>query len=117
MLIYKFSTRKHQYTNGHKDNFVFLCSDSSCGLIIKGDLYYGASKSAGELNLNPPYPGEDSNSDNCWASYDYGCCLRSRGIDLGIPGRIKTHLEKNPDDGAIIKELLSEKGNNDIDFH
>lgn len=98
------------------DNFVFLCSDSSCGLIIKGDLYYGASKSAGELNLNPPYPGEAAGANNCWASYDYGCCLRSRGIDLGIPGRIKALLEKDPESGEVIREISENKPDN-INFH
>lgn len=87
------------------ENLVFLCSDSSCGLIIKGELYYGATKSAGELNLNPPYPGEETGPYNCWASYDYGCCLRSRGIDLGIPSRIKAHLEEHPQEKPLVLEL------------
>ncbi|NQT33202.1 MAG: ROK family protein [Candidatus Omnitrophica bacterium] len=87
-------------------NLIFLCSDSSCGLVIKGDLYYGATKSAGELNLNPPHPGEEPGPQNCWASYDYGCCLRSRGIDLGIPARVNAHLEENPDDKTLITEIV-----------
>jgi len=86
------------------ENLIFLCADSSCGLIVKGELYYGASKSAGELNLNPPYPGEESAPDNCWASYDYGCCLRSRGIDLGIPSRVRTYLEEHPGEKSLILE-------------
>ncbi|MBD3426399.1 MAG: ROK family protein [Candidatus Omnitrophica bacterium] len=85
-------------------NLIFLCSDSSCGLVIKGDLYYGATKSAGELNLNPPYPGEESSPDKCWASYDYGCCLRSRGLDLGIPDRIRSYLGEHPGEGKAIME-------------
>jgi len=90
------------------ENLIFLCSDSSCGLVIKGELYYGASKSAGELNINPPYPGEEA-GDNCWASYDYGCCLRSRGIDLGISAKVKDYLENNPDEASIIRELVDNK--------
>jgi len=86
------------------ENLIFLCSDSSCGLVANGELYYGATKSAGELNLNPPYRGEESGPDNCWASYDYGCCLRSRGIDLGIPARIKRYLDECPEEGSIIME-------------
>lgn len=75
------------------ENILYLCSDSSCGLILNGELYYGASKSAGELNLNPPSP--DYNDDRCWAKYEYGCGFRSRGIDLGIPGRARAlALEK-----------------------
>ncbi|MFC1548854.1 ROK family protein [Candidatus Omnitrophota bacterium] len=87
------------------ENLIFLCSDSSCGLVIKGDLYYGATKSAGELNLNPPHPGEQPSGDKCWASYDYGCCLRSRGLDLGIPGRIKAVLAENKEEGSLLMEL------------
>lgn len=69
------------------DNIVFMCSDSSCGLVIKGELYYGASKSAGELNLNPP-DSEAAREDNkCWTNYSFGCCMRSRGLDLDIPGK------------------------------
>ncbi|MEA3488804.1 MAG: ROK family protein [Candidatus Omnitrophota bacterium] len=86
------------------DNLIFLCSDSSCGLIVKGELYYGSTRSAGELNLNPPYPGEEAGSDNCWASYDYGCCMRSRGIDLGISERVKARIAENPEEGAVILE-------------
>jgi N-acetylglucosamine repressor len=84
------------------ENLIFMCSDSSCGLVIRGELYYGSTKSAGELNLNPPHPGEDSGPDNCWASYDYGCCMRSRGLDLGLPARIIAHIGENPDDKTMI---------------
>ena len=98
------------------DNLIFLCSDSSCGLVIKGDLYYGATKSAGELNLNPPYPGEEARPDTCWASYDYGCCLRSRGIDLGIPGRVKARLAEAPQENSLIMEAAGGSQDN-IDFN
>lgn len=94
------------------DNLIFLCSDSSCGLIIRGELYYGASKSAGELNLNPPQTSEEGKEQPCWATYDYGCCLRSRGIDLGIQNRIKSRLKENPDSGSTIMELAEGKEEN-----
>ena len=56
------------------EHLIFMCSDSSCGLIIKGELYCGASKSAGELNVNPPQPrGEGQEPERCWESYTYGC--------------------------------------------
>ncbi len=53
------------------ENLIFMCSDSSCGMVIKGELYYGASKSAGELNLSPPRPQGESDSQKCWAR-NYG---------------------------------------------
>lgn len=98
------------------DNLIFLCSDSSCGLIIKGEVYYGASKSAGELNLNPPYAGEETNSKSCWASYDYGCCLRSRGIDLGIQQMVKNILRETPQEDSLILEAAGGDVEN-IDFN
>ncbi len=87
------------------ENLIFLCSDSSCGLVIRGELYYGASKSAGELNLNPPHAGEKAAPQSCWASYDYGCCMRSRGLDLGMPGKLRARIQEDPSQGAIIMEL------------
>jgi predicted NBD/HSP70 family sugar kinase len=78
--------------NLEAENILYVCSDSSCGLILNGELYYGTSKSAGELNLNPPSPS--LNDDNCWAKYDYGCGFRSRGIDLGIPSRAKAYFSQ-----------------------
>ncbi|MBU1784953.1 MAG: ROK family protein [Candidatus Omnitrophica bacterium] len=94
------------------DNLIFMCSDSSCGLVIKGELYYGASKSAGELNLSPPRPDAQAEPDRCWASYNYACCMRSRGLDLGIPGRVREYIEKNSDNGgAILKVARGDTGN------
>ncbi|HNX91781.1 MAG TPA: ROK family protein [Candidatus Omnitrophota bacterium] len=87
------------------DNLIFMCSDSSCGMVIRGELYYGASKSAGELNLSPPRTDMESTAKRCWASYDYGCCMRSRGLDLGIPARLKTYLAEHPAEGKIVLDL------------
>jgi glucokinase len=85
------------------EDIVYICSDSSCGLILNGEIYYGASKSAGELNINPPPP--DSKDEKCWAKYDHGCALRSRGIDLGIVSKVKEHMKNNPKAGSKIREL------------
>lgn len=88
------------------ENLIFLCSDSSCGLVIRGELYYGSSKSAGELNLNPPPSGDKPSLDNCWASYEYGCCLRSRGLDLGMPQRLRERVAKAKQEASITSELV-----------
>jgi len=84
------------------ENILFICSDSSVGMIIKGELYYGATKSAGELNINPP--GESSL--RCWEGYSHGCCLRSRGIDLGIPTYSKIYFQKNKDAKSKILDMV-----------
>ncbi len=88
------------------ENVVYICSDSSCGLILNNEIYYGSSKSAGELNLNPPNP--DIKEDNCWSKYDFGCCLRSRGIDLGVPSRARLYFENNK---SAVSRILTMAGN------
>lgn len=98
------------------DNLLFMCSDSSCGIIINGEIYYGATKSAGELNMNPPHAAEKADPGNCWASYDYGCCLRSRGIDLGIPAKVKAILAENPEMETLLTETAG-PGAERVDFH
>ena len=90
------------------DNILYMCSDSSVGLIIKGELYYGATKSAGELNINPP-TGGDISPTACWEGYNYGCCLRSRGIDLSIPTYAKVYFEQKKDAKSKILDLVEGK--------
>ena len=95
----------------HADNLIFVCSDSSCGFIVGGEVYYGSTKSAGELNLNPPIKGSGK-PDNCWDGYDYGCCLRSRGVDLGISEKVKRRVAENEEDGAQILSAAGGKEEN-----
>jgi glucokinase len=63
------------------------------GIIIKGELYPGSSSVAGELNINPLKEGEASK--DCWSNHALGCCLRSRGIDLGIASRARRYFQEN----------------------
>jgi len=89
--------------NTEAENIIYMCSDSSCGLILNGELYYGSSKSAGELNINPP--SEDFKDNNCWAKYDYGCGFRSRGIDLGVSAKAKAQIKQNKNASSKIMSL------------
>ena len=86
------------------ENFIFLCADSSCGIIIKNELYFGSTKNAGEMNLNPPI---NDNSDKCWEDYKFGCCLRSKGIDLGLLKNFKDYINNNSTED--IKSLVLSK--------
>ena len=88
------------------ENILFMCSDSSVGLIIKGELYYGTTKSAGELNINPPHQVA-APPMRCWEGYSHGCCLRSRGIDLGIPTYAKIYFRENKDAKSKILDLVN----------
>ncbi|MFA5147221.1 MAG: ROK family protein [Candidatus Omnitrophota bacterium] len=92
------------------ENILYICSDSSCGMILNGEIYYGASKSAGELNLNPPIP--DSKEETCWSKYDHGCGFRSRGIDLGIQSRAMAYFEKNRSSDSRILALAKNDPSN-----
>jgi len=91
------------------ENMLYICSDSGAGLIIKGELYPGSSSVSGELNINPPV-GEGMGKP-CWATYECGCCLRSRGIDLGIASRAKAHFAAHKEAKSKILDLV--KGNAD----
>jgi len=86
-------------------NILFMCSDSSVGLIIRGELYCGFTKSAGELNINPPV-ADIKGRRNCWEGYDYGCCLRSRGIDLGISLSTKRYFEEHSNKKSKILDIV-----------
>ncbi|MFC1577013.1 ROK family transcriptional regulator [Candidatus Omnitrophota bacterium] len=88
------------------ENMICMCSDSGAGLIIKGELYPGSSSVAGELNVNSPVEGDKNKT--CWSSYSLGCCLRSRGIDLGIASRAKAYCDEHKDyhKGSKMCELV-----------
>ncbi len=86
------------------ENMLYICSDSGAGLIIKGELYPGSASVAGELNINPPIGGRSGNL--CWETYNYGCCLRSRGIDLGIGSRVQAYFTEHKDAKSKITDLV-----------
>jgi predicted NBD/HSP70 family sugar kinase len=96
------------------EHLIFMCSDSSCGLIVRGQLYCGATMSAGELNINPPSE-ERKDSAKCWETYDYGCCLRSRGLDLGITNRVRSYVSEHPEEASSILEKAGGNAEN-VDF-
>ncbi len=91
------------------ENMLYVCSDSGLGIIIKGELYPGSSSVAGELNINSPQEGDSDKL--CWASYNLGCCLRSRGIDLGVGSRARQYFSQNKQASSKISDIV--KGNVD----
>lgn len=84
------------------ENLIFLCADSSCGFIIRGELYHGSTRNVGELSINFPYSEEKDEEVKCWAGSKYNCCLRSRGIDLGAISSFKAYFAKHPEEGMEI---------------
>lgn len=73
------------------DNIIYIFSANQCAVMIKGELYTGLSRSAGQLNfVNPPeasqrkYPLDHnalSNSQYCWMS-SADCIFRYACADL-----------------------------------
>lgn len=93
------------------ENLLYLCSDSGLGIMVGKEIYYGSSRSAGELNLNTPDPSP--NPSKCWENYS--CPFRSGGLDLGLVGAAQRYFTENK--GANSKILDLANGNlNDITF-
>ncbi|MBL7085119.1 MAG: ROK family protein [Candidatus Omnitrophica bacterium] len=62
------------------DNIIYIFSDNQCAIMLKGELYNGSSKSAGQLNFS--FPRNNSvDSDYCWMRSSSDCILRSQAQD------------------------------------
>ncbi len=71
------------------ENMLYIYSDVGLGIIIKGDIYCGASGSAGEIQVAPGQEGKFG-LDEKGLSY-----LRPHGIDLGIVENSKKLAQNN----------------------
>lgn len=65
------------------DNILYIFSDSQCAIMLKGELYTGLSKSAGQLNFASPRNDVNS-ADCCWMKPSLDCILRSRLPGAGV---------------------------------
>ena len=72
-------------------NMVYMYADAGCGIVINGNLYWGACGSAGEVELNYP-TGNDYISWMGKSPY-----FLAQGIDLGIPAQAKKLLAEGLD--------------------
>ena len=85
------------------EDLLYVYSDVGCGIIIKGDIYCGASGSAGEIQLSiSPQDAEKAHLSSSELSY-----LRPMGVDLGIIARAKAAIEQGV--GTKIVEIISGK--------
>jgi predicted NBD/HSP70 family sugar kinase/Tfp pilus assembly protein PilZ len=64
------------------ENIIYILSDNQCAIMLKGELYTGSSKSAGQLSF--ALPQNNSNSDYCWMKESSDCILRAdhQGLEL-----------------------------------
>lgn len=94
------------------ENILYLSSDSGCGIIIKGQLYEGSTRSAGELTIN--FSPSQKENKNCWENNT--CLLKSRGVDLGIVSEAKAIFqEKKNVNSEIIKLVKGDIEKIDLD--
>ncbi|MBN1871730.1 MAG: ROK family protein [Candidatus Omnitrophica bacterium] len=85
------------------EDMLYVYSDVGCGIIIKGDIYCGASGSAGEIQLSiSPKEAEKAKLSSNELSY-----LRPMGIDLGIISRAKESIQQGV--GTKIVETIDGK--------
>ncbi|NQS99524.1 MAG: ROK family protein [Candidatus Omnitrophica bacterium] len=63
------------------DNILYIFSEHQCAIMLKGELYTGLSKSAGQLNFTLPRNHSPDNTDYCWLNHS-DCVLRSSIGDL-----------------------------------
>lgn len=85
------------------ENLLYICSDSGVGIMLGKEIYYGSSRSAGELNLNSPDP--KATSDNCWENYS--CPFRSQGLDLGLVSRAQRYFSEHKEVSSKILDLAN----------
>jgi predicted NBD/HSP70 family sugar kinase len=70
-------------------NMIYMYSDVGCGIIIKGEIYYGTSGSAGEVGIHHP-----SKDDYVNMLHD-SAYMRSGNYDLGITRQAREILKNN----------------------
>jgi len=88
------------------ENMIYIYSDVGCGIIIKGDIYCGASGSAGEVQLNLDNP--DLDRFTCFMKGP--CFLKPWGdVDSGISKEAKRRVRE----GFATKISELAKGNVD----
>lgn len=85
------------------EDLLYMYSDVGCGIIIKGDVYFGAGGSAGEIQISREHISKEEEM-LYFRSSQY---LKSWGMDLGITRMAKHEIEK----GIGTKIVACAKGN------
>ncbi len=84
------------YMDSSVEDLVYMFSGVGCGMIINGDLYRGATGSAGELTLYNPEQSEVAKNS---------CFLGRPDADLGIVAELKNQLGKKREDVTPLMNL------------
>jgi N-acetylglucosamine repressor len=104
------------------EDLLYMYSDMGCGIIVRGDIYFGAGGSAGEIKISREYISKEEDLI-FFKGMQY---LRPWGMDLGITQMAIHEIEKgvgtkiiacaNGDPKNITKEVVIEaaKENDDL---
>ncbi|MFH1478649.1 MAG: ROK family transcriptional regulator [Candidatus Omnitrophota bacterium] len=81
------------------ENVIYMYSDVGTGIIIKGNIYCGASGSAGEMSINCPRPDDYINIAKNLSF------LLPMGVDLGLIRQVKRLIEE-----GVESKIKDDKG-------
>ncbi|MBN1587868.1 MAG: ROK family transcriptional regulator [Candidatus Omnitrophica bacterium] len=87
-------------------NMIYMYSEVGCGIIIDGQIYRGASGSAGELSIIDPWPGDDS-PDKWHLQRD--CILRTGDLDINILQKAEEALKANSSPSGFLAKIKQDK--------
>ena len=75
------------------DNILYIFSEHQCAIMLKGELYGGSSKSAGQLNLSRPR-NNYQNGNFCWMRPESECvfCLGAKSLISGLKSKEEAAL-------------------------
>jgi len=72
------------------ENLLFMYSDMGCGIVIKGDAYFGAGGNAGEIQISREHISKEEEL----LFFRGSQYLKPWGVDLGITQTAKHEIEK-----------------------
>ena len=94
---------KRSNKNADVEDLLYMYSDIGCGIVIRGDIYFGAGGNAGEIQISREHISKEEEAI-FFKSSQY---LRPWGTDLGITQMAKHEIEK----GIGTKIVVCAKGN------
>lgn len=83
------------------ENILYFYADVGAGIITKNDLFWGSSWSAGEIQLTMAELADLDMPE--WVEKSH--YFKSRGLDMGMVGAVKTYLSANPDNKSDLWEM------------
>ncbi|MFC1631335.1 ROK family protein [Candidatus Omnitrophota bacterium] len=91
------------------DNILYIFSDNQCAIMLRGELYSGASKSAGQISFAQPRNNSNhQNGEFCWMNPSFDCILRSGIVDFSkAAGSKEAAVNEGAKLGAKVAYLVN----------